>query len=83
MPIREFIRGPGTVALDAGEILAGVRLRKAPHWNIHHYEKVGRRKAQACAVASMAEITAMYAPTGMSTSTVRAPALTPIGVALL
>ena len=56
LPIGDFIRGPGSVALNTGEILAGVWLRKAPHWNIQHYEKVGRRKAQACAVASMAAL---------------------------
>ena len=56
LPLRSFIRGPGTVDLQNGEVLTGVWLKKAPHWNIHHYEKIGRRKAQACAIASMAAI---------------------------
>jgi CO/xanthine dehydrogenase FAD-binding subunit len=56
LPLRSFIRGPGTVDLQQGEVLTGVWLKKAPHWNIHHYEKIGRRKAQACAIASMAAI---------------------------
>jgi len=51
-----FIRGPGTVDLKSGEVLTGVWLEKAPCWNVHHYEKIGRRKAQACAIASMAAV---------------------------
>jgi CO/xanthine dehydrogenase FAD-binding subunit len=54
--LKEFILGPGTVDLHPGEILGGVVIRKQPRFNVHHYEKVGRRKAQACAVASMAAL---------------------------
>lgn len=56
LPIRSFIIGPGEVGLASGEILAGVWLAKDQGWNVSHYEKVGRRKAQACAVASMATV---------------------------
>ncbi len=56
LSIETFIRGPGIVDLRPGEVLTGVWLRKAPQWNVHHFEKVGRRKAQACAIASMAAI---------------------------
>ena len=56
LPLGSFIRGPGTVDLHQGEILTGVWLKKAPHWNIRHFEKIGRRKAQACAIASMAAV---------------------------
>jgi CO/xanthine dehydrogenase FAD-binding subunit len=56
VPIGDFILGPGSVDLRQGEILAAVRIPKDTRWNIHHYEKVGRRKAQACAVASMAAL---------------------------
>ena len=42
--------------LQQGEVLTGVWLKKAPRWNISHYEKIGRRKAQACAIASMAAV---------------------------
>jgi CO/xanthine dehydrogenase FAD-binding subunit len=56
LPLASFIRGPGSVDLQHGEVLMGVWLQKAPHWNIHHYEKIGRRKAQACAIASVAAI---------------------------
>jgi len=51
-----FIVGPGKVGLKQGEILTRIAIRKSPKWNIHHYEKVGRRKAQACAIASMAAV---------------------------
>jgi xanthine dehydrogenase FAD-binding subunit len=54
--LNDFILGPGTVDLRAGEILAGIWLKKSPRWSVYHYEKVGRRKAQACAVASMAAL---------------------------
>jgi CO/xanthine dehydrogenase FAD-binding subunit len=54
--LKEFILGPGTVDLHPGEILGGVVIRKQPRFNVHHYEKVGRRKAQACAVASLAAL---------------------------
>jgi CO/xanthine dehydrogenase FAD-binding subunit len=56
LALKEFIRGPGTVDLHPGEILGGVVIRKQPRFNLHYYEKVGRRKAQACAVASMAAL---------------------------
>jgi CO/xanthine dehydrogenase FAD-binding subunit len=55
-PLTDFILGPGMVDLRRGEILTKVLLKKSPEWNIHHYEKVGRRKAQACAVASLAAL---------------------------
>ena len=54
--LSDFILGPGTVDLKRGEILAKIYLKKSPSWTIQHYEKVGRRKAQACAVASMAAL---------------------------
>jgi CO/xanthine dehydrogenase FAD-binding subunit len=59
LPVSSFIRGPGSVDLKSGEVLTGVWLQKAPHWNIYHYEKIGRRKAQACAIASIAAILEM------------------------
>jgi CO/xanthine dehydrogenase FAD-binding subunit len=56
LPIGSFIKGPGQVDLASGEILTGVWLSKDQDWNVSHYEKIGRRKAQACAVASMAAV---------------------------
>ncbi len=55
-PIGDFIQGPGMAALEKGEVVTGVRLGKNARWNVQHYEKVGRRKAQACSVASMAAL---------------------------
>lgn len=56
VPIRDFIQGPGMVDLERGELVIGAWVKKAPQYTVHHYEKVGRRKAQACAVASMAAL---------------------------
>jgi CO/xanthine dehydrogenase FAD-binding subunit len=56
MPLSAFILGPGQVCLQPGEIVSGIRVSKVPQYNVHHYEKVGRRKAQACAIASLAAI---------------------------
>lgn len=54
MPLASFVLGPGKVDLRPNEILTGVRIPKRPDFPIHHYEKVGKRKALACAIASMA-----------------------------
>lgn len=56
MPVCDFIKGPGTVVLEQDEILRGIWLKERQTWNVHHHEKVGRRKAQACAVASIAAL---------------------------
>lgn len=56
LPITDFIRGPGQTVLESGEILSGVRLKKQPGGMIHHFEKVGLRKALAIAVVSLAAI---------------------------
>jgi len=54
LPVQDFIRGPGNTLLAPGEILTGVRIRKHPEINIHHFEKVGQRKALAIALVSLA-----------------------------
>ncbi|MDQ7827132.1 MAG: xanthine dehydrogenase family protein subunit M [Candidatus Eremiobacteraeota bacterium] len=59
MALADFIKGPGRTALEPGEILRGLWIRKASHFSVHHYEKVGRRKAQAIAVVSMAALLLM------------------------
>jgi xanthine dehydrogenase small subunit len=56
VPIERFILGPGRTALDKGEILYGVWVRKERAPSIHHFEKVGQRRAQAISVASMAAL---------------------------
>jgi CO/xanthine dehydrogenase Mo-binding subunit/CO/xanthine dehydrogenase FAD-binding subunit len=53
--IEDFISGPGCTGLKQGEILTGIRLKKS-EYDLHHYEKVGRRRAQAIATASMAAV---------------------------
>lgn len=54
IPLRDFITGPGKTMLQKGEILVEVSVGKADRFTIYHYEKVGQRKALACAIASMA-----------------------------
>lgn len=54
--IAEFIKGPGVTDIRPGEVLTRVIVPKRPRFMIHHFEKVGRRKAQACAIASLAAV---------------------------
>jgi CO/xanthine dehydrogenase FAD-binding subunit len=56
MGVGRFIRGPGETALLPGEIVSGIWLRKDQGFNLHHYEKVGQRKAQAIAIVSLAAL---------------------------
>jgi len=56
IPISRFILGPGRVFLKTGELVGGLRIKKRSGRWFHHYEKVGLRKAQSCAVASLAAI---------------------------
>ncbi|MHB8907801.1 MAG: FAD binding domain-containing protein [Syntrophales bacterium] len=64
MPIASFITGPGQTELRKGEILAAIRLKKPMENALQHFEKVGQRKALACAVASMAALLRV-SPTGV------------------
>lgn len=57
--VKDFIQGPGLTLLAPGEIVTGVRLKKCPENNLHHFEKVGQRKALAIAVVSLAAILAI------------------------
>jgi xanthine dehydrogenase FAD-binding subunit len=56
LPLRDFVLGPGRVALEKGELLSGIWLKKHRDWSIQLYEKVGRRKALACSVVNMAAL---------------------------
>jgi CO/xanthine dehydrogenase FAD-binding subunit len=56
VPIERFIHGPGQVEMGRGELLTGIRVPKPKEFGIHHFEKIGRRKSQACAIASMAAL---------------------------
>jgi xanthine dehydrogenase FAD-binding subunit len=64
VPIDQFISGPGHVLIGNKELLAGIRIPKPTGFGIHHFEKVGRRKSQACAIASMAAL-ASLSPDGI------------------
>ncbi len=64
MPIGDFIVGPGRTRLRPGEILSAVRVKKPEGFNVHHFEKVGRRKSMACAVTSLAVLLGL-SPSGI------------------
>ncbi|MBG0790231.1 MAG: FAD binding domain-containing protein [Desulfovibrionaceae bacterium] len=56
MPIAEFITGPGKTALAPGELLTAVTMPVPDGGAVQHFEKVGKRKAMAIAVVSMAAL---------------------------
>ena len=56
MVIDQFIQGPGRTALEQGEMLHGIWLRRGENYPIHHFEKVGLRKALAISVASLSAL---------------------------
>jgi CO/xanthine dehydrogenase FAD-binding subunit len=56
MPLDAFLRGPGQTELQPGEILRAVMITDGPRFHLHHFEKVGRRNAMACALASLAAL---------------------------
>ncbi|MBF0527328.1 MAG: xanthine dehydrogenase family protein subunit M [Deltaproteobacteria bacterium] len=56
LPLSQFILGPGRTSLGPGQLLTGVRLKKSADYNVHHFEKVGQRKALAIAVVSLAAV---------------------------
>lgn len=55
-PLDRFILGPGKTVLDKGEILSAIHVEKPHPESIQHFEKVGRRNALACSLASMAAV---------------------------
>ena len=56
LSMRSFVKGPGVTDMRPGEVLTGVWLPKDPGLNLHHFEKVGQRKALAIAVVSLAVV---------------------------
>ncbi len=56
LPLDAFIQGPGKTALLPGEILTAIIVPKPEIELLQHFEKVGLRKAMACAVASLAAV---------------------------
>lgn len=56
LPIQNFITGPGKTALLPGEILTRIRIPLGAGFTLSHFEKTGRRKSMAIAIASMAAL---------------------------
>jgi xanthine dehydrogenase FAD-binding subunit len=56
LPVADFIKGPGQTCLQPGEFVRGVRLPRLPQGTVSVYYKVGKRKALAIAVASLAAV---------------------------
>ena len=56
LPIDRFILGPGQTILETGEILSAIHVEKPHPEAVQHFEKIGRRNALACSLASMAAI---------------------------
>ncbi|WP_243310036.1 FAD binding domain-containing protein [Fundidesulfovibrio agrisoli] len=56
VPLAGFIHGPGRTGLKPGEVLAAVLVPPPEPSALQHFEKVGRRKALAIAVVSLAAV---------------------------
>lgn len=56
LPLESFILGPGRTDLRPGEILSGVWVDAPVEGLVHHFEKVGQRRALAIAVVSLAAL---------------------------
>jgi CO/xanthine dehydrogenase FAD-binding subunit len=56
LSLEEFLLGPGRTDLREGEIVAALRIPLPPSGNLHSFEKVGRRVALACSIASLAAL---------------------------
>jgi len=54
MPVKQWITGPGKTDLRPGELIVGVEVIPPPGDEIHHFEKVGQRRALAISVVSLA-----------------------------
>ena len=54
VPVDQFITGPGKHLLEKGEVVTGVSLPRRPRGTSFFYHKVGKRRAMAIAVASLA-----------------------------
>lgn len=54
--IDSFITAPGQTTLQDGEILDSICISVPKQFNVHHFEKVGQRKALAISVVSFAAL---------------------------
>lgn len=59
VPLAGFITGPGRTALEPGEIVSAVIVSPPDASALQHFEKVGRRKALAISVVSLAAVIRM------------------------
>ena len=57
--VEVFITGPGQTVLEPGEIITAVRIPLPQPEAVQHFEKVGRRRALAISVASLAACLSM------------------------
>lgn len=53
IPIAEFFRGPGSTALQPGEVLTGIRFKALPAESFWAWDKFGTRPAMEISVASV------------------------------
>lgn len=56
VPLAGFITGPGRTGLEPGEIVSAVLVSPPDASALQHFEKVGRRKALAISVVSLAAV---------------------------
>ena len=56
VPIDDFITAPGRTTLEPGEILCAVHIPRLEPDAVQHFEKVGRRRALAISVVSLAVV---------------------------
>ena len=54
LPVAEYITGPGMSSGGPGEVISKILIPSPDRFNLQHFEKVGRRKSLAIAVASLA-----------------------------
>lgn len=59
VPLAGFITGPGRTGLEPGEIVSAVLVSPPDASALQHFEKVGRRKALAISVVSLAAVIRM------------------------
>jgi xanthine dehydrogenase FAD-binding subunit len=59
VPVDRFITGPRRTCLERDELVTAVTVPIPVDFDIHHFEKVGQRAAQAIAVVSLAALVAL------------------------
>ena len=54
--LKDFIKESGIIDLKPKEILSKLIIKIPEEYNIHHFEKIGKRKALACTIVSIAAL---------------------------